>query len=97
MKLQMYAVYDRMVEAYMQPFFVRSRGEAVRMWKATVNEANSNFGKHAKDYACVYIGDWDDSSGVVDCNVEPFRLGAEDVLDGPEVTHPFGLQRPLDV
>lgn len=66
MKLLMFSVYDSMVEAYMPPFFVRARGEALRLFGDLVNDQSSNVGKHPSDFTLMYIGEWDDGSGRVD-------------------------------
>lgn len=61
----MFAVYDSAVEAFMQPFFMRSKGEALRAWQTTVNDPSTNFNKHPDDYCLFQIGEYDEISGKV--------------------------------
>ncbi|QCQ84692.1 nonstructural protein [Blackfly microvirus SF02] len=63
MKLKIYSVLDSAVGAYLQPFFARSEGEAVRMLKLAVNDPASNFNKHAQDYTLAFLGSFDDETG----------------------------------
>lgn len=60
---KVYTVYDSKAEAYLRPFFARSRGEALRMFEDTVNDPNSMFLRHASDFTLFEIGEWDDVDG----------------------------------
>lgn len=66
MKLQIYTVFDSAVGAHLQPFFVRSEGEALRMLRAAVNDTNTQFHANPSDYSLVYLGEFDDSTGDLD-------------------------------
>lgn len=73
MKLEMYSVYDKAVDAFMQPFFCRTKGEAFRSFNVAVNEEKSIFARNAPDYSLYYVGTWDDKDGRTgDC--EPVRI-----------------------
>lgn len=63
MKLLAFCAYDRAVEAYLPPFFVRHRGEALRSFMDACNDPNHQFSKHVLDYTLVYVGEFDDQSG----------------------------------
>lgn len=63
MKMQVFTVYDKVVGAYLQPFFVRARGEALRSFTEACNDKSNNFYKYALDYTLVYLGEYDDQSG----------------------------------
>lgn len=63
MRLHIYAVHDRAVNAYLQPFYCRSSGEAIRSFTEAVNDPNKPFGKYATDYALFNFGEFDDVSG----------------------------------
>lgn len=65
MILKMFAVYDMKVGAYMPPFTMRSRGEAVRSFMDAVADKSGQFIKHPEDYALWSIGDFNDQSGEV--------------------------------
>ncbi|QCQ84841.1 nonstructural protein [Blackfly microvirus SF02] len=84
MILEVYTIYDKAVKAYMQPFYVRARGEALRSFTEAVNDPAKPFGKYAVDYLLVALGSFDDSSGVFSSG-EPVRVvGAEEVLVTPD-------------
>lgn len=63
MKLKIFTAYDSKVEAYLQPFFMRSRGDAIRAWTDLANNPEHAFHKHAGDYTLFEIGEYDDLTG----------------------------------
>lgn len=87
MRLEMFTVYDKAVQAYLPPFYCRSHGEALRSFTATVNEKDHQFNKYAADYVLFHLGQFDDAGGVF-VSQEPVRvLSALEVLvpDNPFV------------
>lgn len=85
MKLEIFAVHDNAVGAYLPPFFCRSKGEAVRSFSDAVNSEKGVFSQHSIDYTLVYMGTYDDSGGTFDCGVPVRILGASEVkLDDPQ-------------
>ena len=80
MKLLVFAVYDKAVSAFMQPFFARSKGEAVRSFTEACNDEKHNFHKHASDYSLMFMGEFDDNSGLYS-TADPTRIiGAYECL-----------------
>lgn len=63
MKLEVYAVHDAAVGAFVQPLFFRSRGEAVRSFQDAVTDGKMQFAAHPKDYSFWFIGIFDDQTG----------------------------------
>lgn len=63
MKLMMFSVFDSAVGAFLTPFFVRSRGEAIRSFQDAVNDAKHQFHSHASDYTLFVFGEFDDNNG----------------------------------
>lgn len=63
--LQVFSVHDEAVDAFMQPIFLRSQGEAVRALRLTINDRRAEhvFAQSPKDYALYYLGVFDESSG----------------------------------
>jgi len=59
MKLKMFTVFDSKLEAYLQPFYMQSKGAAIRAWIDTINDSNSQFNKHPGDFTLFEIGEWD--------------------------------------
>jgi len=73
MALLVFSVFDSKVGAYANPFFVRTRGEAVRSFSDASQDDSLPFKKHPADYQLYLVGSWDEVSG---------RLGAP--ANGPE-------------
>lgn len=61
-KTKIFTVYDSKAEAYLPPFFMRSHGEALRAWEATVNDPNTNFNKFPADFTLFELGEFDDAT-----------------------------------
>lgn len=61
--MKVYAIYDRAVEAYGQPFFVKSQGQAVRSFKDECENKESQFNKHPNDYDLYHIGEYNEETG----------------------------------
>lgn len=73
---EMYSVFDGAVRAFLPPFFVRSRGEALRSFTEACNDGKHQFAKHSADYTMFFLGGFDDSSGTFDCPATPVRVVA---------------------
>lgn len=63
MKLLVCSVYDNAVGAFLQPFFQRSRAEALRSFKAAANSPEHNFHQYAGDYSLFILGEFDEDTG----------------------------------
>lgn len=66
MKLKLFAIYDRALTAYMQPFGAQSAGAAIRAFGDGVNDPAHVMNKHPEDYELWYLGDFDDQTGTFD-------------------------------
>ncbi|WNK13529.1 MAG: nonstructural protein [Microvirus sp.] len=64
MRTLIFTVYDNAVKAYLQPFFCRSKGEAVRSFTDACNDEKSQFNKYAADYVLFFLGEFDDAEGL---------------------------------
>jgi hypothetical protein len=84
MILQVFSVYDKAVHAFMQPFYARSKGEALRSFTEACNQEAHNFNKHSADFSLMLMGEFDDSSGIFSCT-DPSRVvsAAEVLIDDP--------------
>lgn len=71
---KIFSVYDVKAEIFNQPFFMSTKGEALRAFSDLANDSQSSIAKHPGDYKLVYIGMFDDVSGEVD-EVERESLG----------------------
>ncbi|RYF45625.1 MAG: hypothetical protein EOO38_15670 [Cytophagaceae bacterium] len=65
MKLKIFAVYDSKAEAYLQPFFMPSRGTALRAFTDAVNDPQGSFQKHAADYTLFELGEYNDADASI--------------------------------
>lgn len=63
--LKVYSVKDAKVGAFMAPFFMRSKGEAIRAFTDLVNDPQSMVAKHPEDYCLYEIGTWDEELGKI--------------------------------
>lgn len=75
MILKVFAVRDLKAEAFLQPFFSNSVGNALRAFDDAVNDKNCPFNKHPGDYSLFEIGTYDDSSALLD-SVVPVKMMA---------------------
>lgn len=74
MKKLIFTVYDEKSEAYLQPFFLDTIGQAQRAVTDCVNDSNHQFGRHPSDYTLFQLGEYDDSTGKITSPV-PKSLG----------------------
>ena len=85
MKLLVFAVRDSAVGAYNRPFFLQSRGVAVRSFSDEVNNPESPMHKHPSDYELFVLGTWDEDSAHFEVGNPPESIcRAADVIRGKE-------------
>lgn len=63
MRLRLYCVLDKAVQAYNPPLCFRSEGEAMRSFLDAVLDTKTAFAKHKDDYAFCFLGYYDDGLG----------------------------------
>lgn len=61
--LRVFVVHDVKVGAYLQPFFCRTVGEAMRSWEAICNDGKSMMSVHATDFTLFETGEYNEQSG----------------------------------
>lgn len=76
MEYRMFTVHDVKAEAFLLPFFARSRGEAVRMFETAVNTPDHQFARHASDFTLFEIGHFNDLTGEVGMHDALLSLGS---------------------
>jgi len=74
MKLKMYSVYDSKAECFGTPFFMSSRGLAIRAFTDLVNDTRSSVNKYPGDFSLFEVGEWDDNNARVE-SFAPVSLG----------------------
>jgi len=72
---KIFTVYDSKAEAYLQPFFMPNRGQAIRAFQDTVNDPKTQFHKHPSDFSLFEIGTYDDLSGAITMHDAKVNLG----------------------
>jgi hypothetical protein len=83
--LKVYTVYDHAAEAYLEPFFLPTRGTAIRSFAQAVNQDGHSFNQHPDDYTLYEIGEFDPSRGTV-TGTEHVSLGnAVEFLNRPRI------------
>lgn len=74
MKLIVFSVYDKAVGAFLPPFFLRSKGEAIRSFSSAVGDAKHQFATNRSDYALFELGSWDDGNGMLEPLATPMKV-----------------------
>ncbi len=72
MKLNIYAVYDKVAQAYKQPLIFQNRDEiVVRMMKNTLldDRESSEFKNNPLDFAIYRLGKFDDNTGEITSDI----------------------------
>ncbi|AXL14692.1 nonstructural protein [Microviridae sp.] len=72
---KMFTVYDSKANAYLQPFFLKSAGEAVRAFTDSCNDPKTAFCRHPEDFTLFEIGTYDDSTALVETHKAHISLG----------------------
>lgn len=62
--LSIFTLRDSKVNAYLQPFFMRSQGEAERAIKDILRDPNHNITRYAEDYSLFLHGSFDETTGI---------------------------------
>lgn len=80
MKMYVFSVFDKAVNAYNTPFYARTTQEAIRSFGALVNDTKTNVAQHPSDFVLFLLGEYDDNSGLFSC-AEPRRIvGATELV-----------------
>lgn len=72
---KVFSVFDSKISAYMQPFFMRSRGEAIRAFSDILHDEKSAFAKYPEDYTLFELGEYDDSNACFHMTDTPYSIG----------------------
>jgi hypothetical protein len=73
--MKMFSVYDSKASAFSKPFFIETKGLAVRSFEQTVNDEQSALSRFPADFTLFELGDWDPSSGQIAMHKAPVSLG----------------------
>lgn len=64
MNLLCFSIFDSAAATYNVPFFMTTKGQALRAFNDLVNDPTSTINKHPEDYSLVYVGDFDTESAI---------------------------------
>lgn len=70
-----FTVHDAKSEAYLPPFHLQTKGQAIRAFTDCVNDPNHQFAKHPEDYTLFELGEFDDHNGQYACHTTPKPIG----------------------
>lgn len=73
--LKVFSVYDSKVEAYLNPIFLRSKGEAIRVFQAACNSGEHQFSAHPSDFTLFELGSWDEEKAKFTLHSTPISIG----------------------
>lgn len=93
MKLEIMAIYDKAIDAYMRPFMSQTLGQAIRQFTDEVNRKDgSPMHDHPEDYALFHIGTFHDHNAQIE-EVEPHCIArAHEIHQSRENTQE-GMER----
>lgn len=74
-KKLVYSVFDSKVGMYAQPFFMRTKAEALRGWQTVANDPETNIAKFPEDYSLFELGEYDEERGAFMNHPAPLNLG----------------------
>lgn len=60
---QVFTVFDEKSNAYLQPFYLDTVGQAKRAITDCVNDHTHAFGRHPSDYTLFHLGTFNDATG----------------------------------
>lgn len=69
-----FSVHDSKAQAYLPPFYMRNKGEALRAFETTVKDTNTQFNKYPQDYTLVELGTFDENTATIETWEKPIIL-----------------------
>lgn len=86
MNEKMFSVYDSKANAYLNPFYARTTGVAIRQFTQAVNDQTHDFHKFAGDYTLFELGEFNVETGHVTMlkNHANLGLALTYITDSPE-------------
>ena len=71
---QVFTVYDTKSQAYLQPFFLQTEGQAIRAIADCVNDPEHQFARHPGDYTLFALGTFNDEIAKFNVHETPRAL-----------------------
>lgn len=83
---QVFSLFDSKANAYIQPFFMAQKGQALRALDSIVNNPQTEVNKYPADFALYKLGEFDDVSGqLVSLKVPEFIANAIEFVKEKEL------------
>ena len=76
MIMKMCSIHDGKAEAWMNPMYFQSSGQAVRSFQDVVNDPESDYFKHPEDYSIFELGEFDPREGKIVLLGAPLHLAS---------------------
>lgn len=75
-ELQVFAIFDAAINAYVRPMYFQSKGQAIRAFLDEVNRQapDNTMNAHPEDYSLYYLGSWNAETGQHENEKTPQRL-----------------------
>jgi len=73
--MEIFTVYDSKAEAYLQPFFLKTKALALREITDAANNPEHQFGKYPEDYVLFHLGQYDEDKGMFTQDEAPQSMG----------------------
>lgn len=68
----------------MQPWYARTKGEALRSFEQAVNDPTTQLSKHPSDFTLFELGEFDEHMGIIIPNINKSVLGTAFEYKKPE-------------
>lgn len=76
-KLLIVAINDTKAEAYMNPFYMRSEGEAIRAFGDAIAKGDSPLSAHPEDFVLVKLGTFCQDTGAIEVQFKSLINGID--------------------
>lgn len=89
---QSFSIFDQAAETYSPPFFMPTKGLAIRRFSETAVDKTTQIGMHPMDFTLFIIGEYNDQNGEFSANPTPIAvIKASETL----TEQSFSTQEPL--
>jgi len=95
MVVKVFAIYDSKSEAYMSPFFLQTKGQAMRAFADSVADPKTQFHNHPGDFTLFEIGEYDDQKGWLKSHEAKINLGSALEFASKNLEHIAQTTTPL--
>lgn len=72
---KMFSIYDSKAEAYLQPFFMVTKGQAIRALTDILSDPAHQFSKYSADFTLFELGEYNDSNATFSILPSPLSMG----------------------